>query len=42
MVANILLKTNKLIPVHKAVNKENVKGCSFRYFHLYIACISNL
>ena len=24
MLADILLKTNKLIPVHKAVNKENV------------------
>ena len=24
MLADILLKTNKLLPVHKAVNKENV------------------
>lgn len=32
MLADILLKTNKLIPVHKAVNKENVKGCSFDIF----------
>ncbi len=43
MLADILLKTNKLLPVHKAVNKENVKKVAlFRCFHLYIVCISNL
>lgn len=32
MLADILLKTNKLIPVHKAVNKENVKRLLFSIF----------
>lgn len=36
MLADILLKTNKLIPVHKAVNKENVKR--FALFDIFI-CI---
>ena len=32
MLADILLKTNKLLPVHKAVNKENVKRLLFSIF----------
>ena len=36
MLADILLKTNKLLPVHKAVNKEYVKRLLF--FDIFI-CI---
>ena len=33
MLADILLKTNKLLPVHKAVNKENVKRLLFSFVY---------
>ena len=39
MLADILLKTNKLLPVHKAVNKENVKGLLFFDVFICILCV---
>lgn len=38
MLADILLKTNKLLPVHKAVNKENVKRLLFSIFS-FVYCV---
>ena len=38
MLADIVLKTNKLIPVHKAVNKENVKRLLFSIFS-FVYCV---